>query len=154
MGRSKGVTFFGFAIVAYGIYNLLGAGSFKQFSIMFKGMPGLGIVGLYAFTLFYGICCVYCGIKALKLEDWARKTIVVLASISVILGFFLNRMVIRNFKEFILSDQSGITSGMMNGVYNYTIIIIVLATLFEISVIFYFTRPGVVRQFRPAQHGS
>ncbi|MGD2279137.1 MAG: hypothetical protein PVH45_03460 [Candidatus Omnitrophota bacterium] len=148
MERSTGVKAYGIAIIAYGVYNLLGAGGFKQFALMFKGLPNFVIFGIYVFTILYGICGVYCGSKILKLEDWARKFFVALTSMSVILGLSLNRLVTRNLKEFLLSDQTKITPDMFDAVYGYTIAIIVLATIFELSIIFFFTRPGVVRQFR------
>jgi hypothetical protein len=147
--RSKGITFYGIAIIAFGVYNLLGVGNFKQFSLMFKGLSQLATIVIYVFTILYGICGVYCGTKILKLEDWARKVIVGVTSISVILGLLLNRMVMSNFKQFLLSEQSGITPDLFGTVYKYAIALTVLVTLFELSVIFYFTRPDVVKQFKP-----
>jgi hypothetical protein len=149
MERSKSVTFYGVAIIAFGVYNLLGVGNFKQFSLMFKGLPQLITIAIYVFTILYGICGVYCGTKILKLEDWARKVIVGVTSISVMLGFLLNRMVMSNFKEFLLSEQAGITPDMISTVYRYAIVLTVLVTLFELSIIFYFTRPGIIKQFKP-----
>ncbi|MFQ5952982.1 MAG: hypothetical protein ACE5JK_06225 [Candidatus Omnitrophota bacterium] len=148
MERSIGTRIYGVALIIFGVYNLLGAGNFKQFSFMFKGLAPFIIFSLYVFTIFYGISCVYCGTKILRLEDWARKMIVALASISVILGFLLNRIVIRNLKEFLLSEQSGITPDMYSSVYAYTIFFIVIVTLFEVSIVFYFTRPNVIHQFK------
>ena len=148
MKVSKGVRFYGIALIAYGVFNLLGAGSFKQFAIMLKGLNNAIIVALYVFTIIYGVCGVYCATKILKLEDWARKVIVVLTSISVILGFLLNRIVLSNLKEFLLSEQSQITPDMIGGAFAYTVFFMILVTIFELSVVFFFTRPGVVRQFK------
>jgi hypothetical protein len=148
MERSRGVTVYGIALIAFGIYNLLGVGNFKQFSLMFEGLAQFIIIALYIFTVFYGICGVYCGIKILKLEDWARKVMVALAAVSVILGFILNKTVLNNFKEFLSSGQAQVPPEMLGGAYRYAVIFIILVTIFELSVIFFFTRPGVIRQFR------
>jgi hypothetical protein len=148
MKPSRGVRFYGIALIAFGVFNLLGAGNFKQFALMFKGINSFVIISLYAFTILYGICGVYCGTKILRLEDWARKVIVTLASISVVLGFLLNRIVIRNLKEFLLSGESQISPDLINAAFTHTMIFMILVTIFEVSIIFFFTRPKVVHQFK------
>ncbi|MGB3241965.1 MAG: hypothetical protein WBB66_03845 [Candidatus Omnitrophota bacterium] len=148
MKVSRGVRFYGIALIAFGVFNLLGAGNFRQFALMFKGLNNVVIIALYAFTVLYGICGVYCGTKILRLEDWARKVIVTLASISVVLGFLLNRIVIRNLKEFLLSEQSQISLDLIEAAFMHTMVFMILVTIFEISIIFFFTRSKVIRQFK------
>ena len=147
MERSRGITVYGTAVIMFGAYNLLGAGNYRQFSLMFRPLTPLLITALYIFTILYGICGVYCGTRVLKLENWARKTVVGLTAFSVISGFLLNRTVMANFKEFLLSERVSIAPDMVGQVYTYAVIITAVVTIFELSVIYYFTRPEVVKQF-------
>ena len=148
MEKSKGVKIYTIAIIAYGVYTLLGVGGYKQFSFMFQGVPPALIVLVYAFTIFYGICGVYCGSKISKLEDWARKVILYVTAISVISGFLLNRIVMTNLKSFLLSEASQVPVEIVNTVYQYAVIFTAIATIYELSVIYFFTRPKVIEQFK------
>ena len=148
MERSRGIVIYGMAIVVFGFYNLLGAGDYGHFKTMFQPLPAFVITGIYFFTVFYGICGVYCGRKILKLEDWSRKLMVVLTVISVVSGLALNRIVMANFREFLQSGNINIPPDMIGPVSSYMVVLTVLITLFEMSVIYYFTRPGVAHQFR------
>jgi hypothetical protein len=155
MEISKGVRIFGIAIIAYGVFILLGIGNFGQFSIMLKSLNNAIVVGLYVFTLLYGVCAVYCGIKVLRLEDWARKVIIAFTVTSIISGFLLNRLVLSNLKVFLLSEQSRIPPDQVGAAYSLTIFFMALATIFELSIVFFFTRHGVVSQFKSGgQHTS
>lgn len=148
MERSRGTLIFATLVIIYGAYNLIGIGSLNQFSIMFKPLSKLLITIIYVFTILYGICGVYCGARILKLEDWARKVIVGMTTISVILGLLLNKTVMANLKEFLASGQSNITPDMTSAVYTYAVMIAAVSTIFEMAIIYYFTRPGVTRQFK------
>jgi hypothetical protein len=148
MERSKGITVYGILIIIFGVYNLIGIGNYRQFSFMFQPLPQVLIIAVYLFTILYGICGVYCGSRMLKLEDWARQIIVALTALSVISGLLLNRTVMTNFRDFLLSEQSQITPDLIDPVYRYTVILSALVTIFELSVIYFFTRPSVVSQFK------
>jgi hypothetical protein len=148
MEASKGVRAYGIALVVFGLYNLIGVGSYGQFSMMFRPLSASFVVSIYLFTIFYGICAVYCGTRILRLEDWARKVIVAMTSVSVISGLLLNRTVMANFKEFIMTEQSRVPPEIAGSVYNYAVIMTAVITLFELSVIFFFTRPRIVSQFK------
>lgn len=147
MERTRGVTVYGVAIIAYGVYNLLGLANYRNFRAMFEGMPPFLITALYVFTSVYAVCGVYCGARIMRLEDWARKVVITLTSVSVLLGLVFNRTVTSNFRLFIESGGGGVTPDQVNAVYMSAVMITVLATLFEISVIWFLTRPGVSRQF-------
>jgi hypothetical protein len=151
MEMSRGIRIYGIALVVYGVYNLVGIGSYGQFASMFKPLPPVVITAVYVFTILYGICGVYCGTKILKLEDWARKIIVALTTVSLISGLLLNRTVMANFKDFLMSGQAKVTPDMVGPVYTYAIVFTALAAFFELSIIYYFTRPGVIQQFRNDQ---
>lgn len=145
--RSRGVTFFGGTVIVFGIYNLIGVGSYGQFAAMFRGLPSALVIAVYAFTVFYGVACVYCGTRVLRLEDWARLTVVWLTSFSVVLGLALNRTVMSNFRELLDSGAAEVPPGMAEPVYVYAVVFTAAVTLFELAVIWFFTRPRVARQF-------
>ena len=147
MERSRGVIVYAIALMIYGAYNLLGALNYGQFAEILKGIPAPVVMLIYVFIVFYSICCVYCGSKILRLEDWARRLIIILSAASVILGVIINPLVIRNFREFIASGAAGITPEMAEPMFRYIVALTFIFTLFEISVIYFFTRPRVAAQF-------
>ncbi len=148
MEANKGIRVYGIALVVFGLYNLIGVGSYGQFSVMFKPLSAPAVVAIYIFTIIYGICAVYCGTRILRLENWARKVMVAMTSASVISGLMLNRTVMANFKEFIMTEQSRVPPEIAGSVYNYAVIMTAAITLFELSVIFFFTRPRIAAQFK------
>ena len=105
----KSIRIYSAGVVALGVYNLLGAGSYDGFAPMFRGFPAAVAPLVYVFTVFYGISGVYCGSRMMRLEDWARKMMVALTSMSVITGFMLNRRVFENLKEFVSSELAGVS---------------------------------------------
>jgi len=146
-GMPKGVRIYGVLLILYGLYNLVGLGSYGQFSMMFRPLVTPVVIAIYGFTALYGICGVYCGIKILRLEDWARRLMVVMTAVSVTVGLLLNRLVMGNFMEFLAQEASQVPPDMAGSVYRFAVILTVLVTLFELSIIYYFTRPGITRQF-------
>ena len=147
MERSKGVKLFGMLIIFFGVYTLLGAGNYKQFTLMFEDLANFIIIPVYVFTLLYGICCVYCGTALLRLEDWSRKVIVALTAVSIILGFLLSRLVMANFKAFVSSPGANVSVDMQGQVYMYAVIFNAIVTIFELSIVYFFTRQKVKEQF-------
>ncbi len=147
ISKNSNIRFVAMLLIFFGVYNLIGTGDYKQFLVMFKGLPNFAIFSLYIFTVFYGICCAYCGAAMLRLEDWARKVIVVLTSVSVILGFLLNKLAMGNFKTFLYSGKANVSTEMVGQVYIYIVIFTAIVTIFELFVVFFFTRPRIVKQF-------
>ncbi|MCK4852120.1 MAG: hypothetical protein KAS86_03300 [Candidatus Omnitrophica bacterium] len=148
MNTDRWIRIYGTAIIIYGVYNLIGTGNYRQFAVMFKGVPGIVIIAAYAFSIVYGICGVYCGMRISRFEDWARKVMVGLTSVSVVLGFMLSKTVMANFRNYILAPETGVPPELAGRVYGYMVIFTVLATVFELSVIVFFTRHGVLSQFK------
>ncbi|MDD5634041.1 MAG: hypothetical protein PHW46_02055 [Candidatus Omnitrophica bacterium] len=143
----KGISRYSTAIVIYGLYILVGAGNYRQFLIMFKGLDPFLVYVIYFFTVLYGISCLYCGVKIRKLEDWARKLMIIMTAISVASGLFLNRIAISNMRIYLLSGREAIPANVVETVFISSVIITAFTALFELSIIFFFTRPGVVREF-------
>jgi len=148
MERPRGITILGTAVILYGAYNLLGLGNYSGFAGMFKPLPPLVVRALYGFSVLYGVCAVYCGTRILRLENWARRLMVGITTVSVILGFLLNGTVMRNFRELIASGKVELPPDMAGSAYLYAAVIMALVTLFELVVVFYFTRPKVVETFK------
>lgn len=135
------------AIICYGAFLLVGIGTFKQFSVMFKGIPVFWMAAVYSFNVLYGICNVYCGGRLLRSENWARKVVVAFTSANIVISFILNKTVMTNFKEYVFSAASKIPPDMAEPLYNYTIFFIVMTTLFELGAVVLFTRPSVIARF-------
>ncbi len=147
MKRSRGITVYGIMIIIFGAYVLIGVGNYSQFALMFKPLPGAVTIAVYLFTVFYGISAIYCGSRILKLEDWARRMMMILAVVSVTSGILLNRIVMSNFKEYIASGKVEVPAEFVGPVYTYAVVITAIVTLFELSIIYYLTRPKVAEQF-------
>jgi len=142
----RGIRIFGFMLVAYGILTLLGLGSYSDFKLLLKGLSDVFILSIYAFSVGYGILCVLCGTRILRLEEWARKTAVKLVLISLLLGLFLNTTVFRNLENvYALKESAELTLDTVRKSY---VVFGVIFTLFELSFIYYFTRPAVKAQFK------
>lgn len=140
MDIKRWIRVYGALIVVYGIYSLIGTGTYSQFSVLLTGIPDLLIVLIYIFSIFYGISCAYCGLRVLKLQNWARKTIIAFTSVSVILGFLLNKTVMGNFKDLIYSGQMDVPVELAGSVYKYMIGFVVLTTIFELSLVIFMDR--------------
>jgi len=136
-----------YVIIIFGAYVLLGVGNYGQFALMFKPLPAAITIAVYLFTVFYGISAIYCGSRILKLEDWARRMMMILAVVSVTSGILLNRIVMSNFKEYIAAGKVEVPPELVGPVYTYAVIITAIVTLFELSIIYFFTRPKVSSQF-------
>ena len=148
MSKPKGIKYLAIAVMVFGAYNLLGVGSYKNFAIMFKPLPAFIIISIYAFTVLYGICGVYCGSRMLRFENWARQIVVGMTALSIVLSFVLNGTVMRNFKELIASGEVEIPPDMTGSIYVYAAVIMAIVTLFELAIVFYFTRPKIVEAFK------
>ena len=145
--RASGISFFGAAHIIYGIINLFGLNNYKDFKNLLTGYPNALIFLIYGFGIFYGIMCIFCGTKILKLEDWARGTAVILVIISLFLGLFTNPVALKNVR--ILYEQGQQLGGAsLDAVIRGFILFAVIFTLYELAFVFYFTRGKVKEQFK------
>ena len=148
MDINKFIRMYGAAFIMYGVYNLFAASDYKSFCIMLNGSPIFLVNGAYTFSTMYGVLCVYCGMKIFSREDWARKVIIFMVSLSVVFGFIFSKMIMSNFREYVFSAASGIPPAQRSFVYLSAAVFTVLATVFELSAIVFFTRPAVAGRFR------
>lgn len=148
MTKMNGIKIYASSLIFYGAYTLLGATSYQQFSKVFMDFPTPAIFSVYLFTVLYGVCCVYCGLRLPKLENWARKTIIIAATISIVLGLSLNPMLSRNIRHLVDSgviETSTISSDVMVRIMFF---LTALLTMYELSVIYFFSRRSVKSMFR------
>lgn len=148
MKRPVSVTFFSVSLMIYGVLVLMGTGTYSQFAEFFIPYPAGVIFSVYLFNLLYGVCCMYAGSRTLHLAEWARKVIVVMASTSVALGLFFNRTVMSNFRHLLYTGQLDLPQGSADQVIRGAIIFTAAMTLYELSVIVFFTRRKVKDLFR------
>jgi len=91
--RSKGVTFWGWVFIIFGIIGILGSINPQQ------GIKLYGI-GLFSFGILLSIANLITGIFVLQLNEVARKTVIFLGVISIILiPFWLSPGFKTAFKE-------------------------------------------------------
>ncbi len=145
--RASGIGFFGVAHIIYGIINLFGLNNYKDFKNLLTGYPNAIIFLIFGFGIFYGIMCIFCGTKILKLEDWARGTAVILVIISLFLGLFTNPVALKNVRTLYgYGQQFG--GADLDMVIKGFLLFAVIFTLYELAFVFYFTRGKVKEQFK------
>jgi len=150
-GLFRWVKIFSVAVILYGIYNLAGAADYDGFTSMFKSLPALVVMMLYGFVVAYGVSGVYCGMRLTKLEDWARKVIVFMTSVSIIMGFLLNRMVMDSLRDVLLTDRTQLQIKGLDASYSSLVALVIVTTVLEISIVVFFTFPKVKRLFSHAE---
>lgn len=144
--HNKAIRIFAIIFIIYGIINLFGLANFNDFKELLSGIPQPFIFLIYAFGICYGIMCIICGSKILRLEEWARKTAVILVLISLILGVFTSPIMMRNLRSFYATqlEQASNIDTLMRGAAFLAIIF----TIFELSFAYYFTRSRIKGQFK------
>jgi hypothetical protein len=135
------------AFILYGVVNLLNTSSYKDVEIIYAGLPGNVIFSIYIFMLLYGIFGILCGIRMLKLENWARLTAVVFVLISVTLGLFITPVALKNISNFCAMQANGANLSY-EAMANTSKFFSIIFTLFELAFVYLFTRPGVKEYFK------
>ncbi|HNX90761.1 MAG TPA: hypothetical protein PKY78_02825 [Candidatus Omnitrophota bacterium] len=147
MGMSGWIKIYAGVVVGYGFYMLLGAADFSYVSSLMKGLPYFAILAIYAFMVLYGVTGVYCGMRMMRFENWARRVIVVMTSVSLIQGFLIGNLVMSNFKEFVMSGKAGLPVQDAGMAYQAAAFMTVISTILEISILVFFTRGSVIKSF-------
>jgi hypothetical protein len=160
--RSKGVTFWGWVFIIFGIIGILGAIKPQQ-TIKFYG------IGFFSFGIVLSVANLITGIFVLKLNEVARKAVIFLGVISIMLIPFLFSPVFKTsfnedyvtkkrqyiiekvkpeYQQQALSDLNKINE---SGKKILPIIVIVLfgvpILILELLPIIFFTRHKVKEQF-------
>lgn len=143
----SGIRMFAVAHIIYGIFNLFGLNNYKDFKNLLTGYPEAVIFIIYGFGIVYGIMCIFCGSKILKLEDWARRIAVILVIASLFLGLFTNPVALKNIRTFYgYGQQFG--GADPEAVIKGFLLFAIFFTLYELAFVFYFTRGRVKEHFR------
>ncbi|OGW76093.1 MAG: hypothetical protein A2Z72_01885 [Omnitrophica bacterium RBG_13_46_9] len=144
--HSSGIKIFAIALVIYGVITLLGLGSYSDFKLLCKGFPQAVIFIIYIFAVGYGILGILCGSRILRMEEWARKTAVMLVLMSLLLGLLMNPVMFRNLEGF-YAEKGQAAAGLDLIIKSY-ILSTIIFTLFELSFVYYFTRTRIKELFR------
>ena len=121
--------------------------NYKEFKSLFTGYPNQIILLIYGFGIMYGIMCIFCCTKILKLENWARKIAVGLVAISLFLGLFTNPVALKNIR--MLYEQGQQFGGLtLDTIIKSFLIFAVIFTLYELMFVFYFTRSKIKGYFK------
>ena len=146
--RSKGVVIFSIFLIAFGAFGSfllvlsLALISLRDFPQV-KGIMPSGMIAMPAFwissflNLLIYFCWVVCGIGALHLKEWSRQMLRV-----VMAAYVINMMVNICLNIFLAEEvMSKIPLG-------YLATGIGIALCFYLSVVYFFSHPNVVRQFK------
>lgn len=133
-------------LIIYGVINLLGAANYKDIKMLCTGLPSAVIFAIYIFGVAYGVSCIFCGTKMLRLEDWARKTAIVFTFISLLLGLLLMPLAQKNLSVFYPTNIAwqDVSLGVLKKI---TMTFNVIFVAFELAFIYFFTRPRIKEHF-------
>jgi len=144
---NQGIKVFSIIFVIYGALNLLNYTSYNDFAVLCSGLPRFLVVLTYSYGVAYGIVGILCGTKIMKLENWARKTAIGFVLASLVIGLFLTPVVFNNTKTFYAEKM--MTANISADDFTRTFLLFtIIFTLFEISFVYYFTRPSIISFFK------
>lgn len=147
--RSKGVVIFAVSLIAFGSFSSfllilsIALISLKDIIPEFKALMPVGTLSMPLFwassllNLFIFMSWVICGIGVLHLKDWARKFL------RIVMALHLINMMVNIYLNVFLAQEvlSEIPVKFLAGG-------IVIAFSYYLSVIYFFSHPDIVRQFR------
>jgi len=146
--RSRGVVIFSISLIAFGAFNAflmvlsMALMSLRNLPDVAAVMPA-GMVSLPLFwmssivNLLIFLSWVVCGIGALHLKDWARQTL------RVVMSVYLINLLVNIFLNVFLAQE------VMTAVpVVFLIGGIALSLSYYLGLIYFFSHPNVVRQFR------
>lgn len=151
MKLSSGVKVYAASLIIYGLYVMFGMGTFSQFSLLFMTQTRSVSLSLYCFLMVYGVICLYCGTRLFKSANWARRTVLVFVTISIILGIFFSPTAIRNISFLAYTGQLYIPVGPVEQAVRAAVLLTFLFSAYELSLIFFFTRKKIKKQFIGSQ---
>ncbi|MDD5439591.1 MAG: hypothetical protein PHS37_05335 [Candidatus Omnitrophica bacterium] len=142
----KKIRFLAIILVIYGILNLFSYSNFSEFTGMMTGFPKTLIVALYGFGILYGMMSILCGMRMVRLEDWARRTSVVFVLISLASGLLVTPRVLKNLKGIYAANAGRVSFNESDMIAAY-VFFAALFTFYEIMFVYFFTRVDVKEYF-------
>jgi len=162
--RSKGVTFWGWLFIIGSVLGLL------AIMINFEKQTQFAGIGRISFNIIFSLAYVLCGFFILRLNDTARKAAIILGTVSIILlPSFLTPILNLTHPESYYEKRKQMITEQMKPEYQQkaledlkidrevgkkAMLIFVIAIylipslIFDLSSIFFFTRPTVKEQFK------
>jgi len=146
--RSRGVVVFSISLIAFGAFNAflmilsMALMSLRNLPEVAAVLP-VGMISLPVFwlssilNLLIFLAWVVCGIGALHLKDWARQTLRVVMSV-----YLINLLVNICLNVFLAQEV------MTDVPVVFLIIGIVLSFSYYLGLIYFFSHPNIVRQFK------
>lgn len=147
--RSKGVVIFAISLIAFGSFSAfllilsIALISLKDIVPEFKATVPVGTLSMGLFwassllNLFIFLSWVVCGIGVLHLKNWAR------IFLRIVMAIHLINMMVNIYLNVFMAQEvmSKIPMGFLAGG-------ILISFSYYLSVIYYFSHPNVVKQFR------
>ncbi|MDD5574682.1 MAG: hypothetical protein PHH75_05835 [Candidatus Omnitrophica bacterium] len=146
--RSKGVVIFAVSLIAFGAFNAF-LMVLSMALVSLRNLPDIaavaapGTVSLPAFwlssilNLLIFLSWVVCGIGALHLKDWARQ------ALRVVMAVYLINLIVNICLNVFLAQEV-----MAEVPILFLIAGIVLSLSYYLGLVYFFSHPNVVRQFR------
>lgn len=123
--RSRGVAIAGWILIAFAAVKLsdvvieIGGAVFYPHDFTLENIPGT------FFKAIFGVFHLFVGLEILYLKSWARKAVLFLSTLGLVMGIFL----IVSFARISLEWK-------------------IIGLLFSGSYLYYFTRPKIKEQFK------
>jgi hypothetical protein len=146
--RSKGVVIFAVTLIAFGAFGsfllilslaLISLKDFPQLKgLMPSGMISLPLFWISSFlNLLIYVSWVVCGIGTLHLHDWARQ------ALRVVMAVYIINMMINICLNIFLAEEV-----MSKVPLGYLMTGIGISICYYLSVVYFFSHPNIVRQFK------
>ncbi|MFH1458645.1 MAG: hypothetical protein ABIG31_05755 [Candidatus Omnitrophota bacterium] len=167
--RSKGVTFWAWFFIVSNLIELLPVINLKQQLTTYNNIVPIYHIVMLFFTVVISLASIICGIYLLRLNDYARKSVIVLGITSIILMPFFLMSGLKQINSGDLFEKQKQVSMEQNKseslqkvwedlerskeffriVFSILAIVVFgLRLIFILIPIYFFTRPKVKEQFR------
>ena len=144
--RPRGVTILGVLLISLSVDQILGSRNFSYYSFMFQQLPHHLILARYCLSLISRGCVIFLGVGLLQMKAWARKGALLLGL--VLLGGFPWKHPIYVFINLAELTEQHLPGNIVIDPWVGYVFYVGLDILFALLMLFYFSRPGVKRQFQ------
>ena len=157
--RSKGITFWGYLLIVSSLFQLavLISGGYAHYAYLHQEYPTNTILIRYWFSWIIKIAGIVAGIGVLKLNDWCRKLAIFNSLVTVLTVHLKHTYAAYSLHTKYLDQTMG---GMFHGItfssltWPALVIQRAIDIIFGILLIYFFTRPQVIKQFKASRVAS
>jgi len=149
--RSRGVTIFAVLLIVGSIHKLIGLSDYNYYVLMFQHLPSDLIITRYTFSIALRILGFSIAMGILMLNEFSRKVIVILSFCTILTIYWKHPLqVFTNLAVHVGQNTpsfEGVT--LLNPVFPIVAMIFysIWDIMFSCSMIYFFTRPNVKKQF-------